>query len=242
MSMVDLASGAVHAALGHRARRAEAGVDRALRLRRGGRRVNADLWALVDLRAARVQPVRILLGSAGAPRRPMRQPAPRHRRAGRRWPAGGARGGPADLPVRRGHDGAGRQLLQLPAHAAGHWPAGSGAARGGAGPLPGAGALRRRRRAPPGGRVAAGPRLSAATAWRWRSRGRAGAARHRSPSSRRGWSKTAGGRRAPPHRGGAESSKHRTALASRWRACRPDAAAVRQAQGPAALAPAALVH
>lgn len=67
MSMVDLATGTVHA------RSATVpGVRRLALTRRfvyavGEDEANADLWALADLRAARVQPARILLGSAGVP-------------------------------------------------------------------------------------------------------------------------------------------------------------------------------
>jgi len=68
MSMVDLASGTVHARSA-----AVPGASRLALTQRfvyavGGDEANADLWALADLRAARVQPARILLGSAGVPR------------------------------------------------------------------------------------------------------------------------------------------------------------------------------
>jgi hypothetical protein len=64
MSMVDLASGVVHAQSA-----TVAGAQRLALTRRfvyavAGDESSADLWALADLRAGRVQPARVLLGSA----------------------------------------------------------------------------------------------------------------------------------------------------------------------------------
>ena len=68
MSMVDLASGTVHAGSATVPGARRLAVTQRFVYAVGGDEANADLWALADLRAARVQPARILLGSAGVPR------------------------------------------------------------------------------------------------------------------------------------------------------------------------------
>ena len=68
MSMVDLASGTVHARSATVPGARRLAVTQRFVYAVGGDEANADLWALADLRAARVQPARILLGSAGVPR------------------------------------------------------------------------------------------------------------------------------------------------------------------------------
>ncbi|CAM5792496.1 MAG: hypothetical protein J0I00_14440 [Burkholderiales bacterium] len=67
MSMVDLATGTVHARSATVPGASRLALTQRFVYAVGNDEANADLWALADLRAGRVQPVRILLGSAGVP-------------------------------------------------------------------------------------------------------------------------------------------------------------------------------
>ena len=67
MSMVDLATGTVHARSATVPGAGRLALTQRFVYAVGNDEANADLWALADLRAGRVQPARILLGSAGVP-------------------------------------------------------------------------------------------------------------------------------------------------------------------------------
>lgn len=66
MTMVDLASGAVHAQSGTVPDARRLALTRRFVYAVAGDEASADLWSLADLRAGRVQPARVLLGSASA--------------------------------------------------------------------------------------------------------------------------------------------------------------------------------
>ena len=67
MSMVDLASGKLQAQSGTVAGARALALTERFAYAIGGDESSANLWALADLRAGRVQPAQVLLGSAGTP-------------------------------------------------------------------------------------------------------------------------------------------------------------------------------